>query len=384
MKHTRQRYQQGSLTIEARKTGPSVWAYRWREKTDTGTIKRKVILGTIKELSKTQAQRKSDLHRVTRPQSSEGANILSVADLVDHYTKYELCESSGKALKVRKAYLSIFRIYLLPKWGKHSLGSVKPVEVEVWLKSLAKANGTKAKIREVFGAAFRHGMRHELFPTNPISNVRQVRRRTIEPSILEPEETASILRQLNNVEPVRTAFLMAAVTGIRRGELFGLKWEDVDLQNSILHIRRSFVDGVEGPPKTESSRRPLPIPQQAVEALTIWKARSAFAGTSDWVFASDYSLGRQPLWPGTLWQRNIKPAIDRAKISKPKLGWHSLRRSFASLLLSTGASLRVSMELMRHSTAEMTLATYAQSVGDYKRVAGGKVADLVMGEQKAA
>jgi integrase len=63
-------------------------------------------------------------------------------------------------------------------------------------------------------------------------------------------------------------------------------------------------------------------------------------------------------------------AAQRAKVNKPKLGWHSLRRSYASLLLATGASRRVSMDLMRHSTADMTLARYAQAVGDEKRMLG--------------
>jgi integrase len=106
--------------------------------------------------------------------------------------------------------------------------------------------------------------------------------------------------------------------------------------------------------------------------------KSSYADPKDWVFASEISFGKQPLWPGTLWRRNVVPAILRAEINKPKLGWHSLRRSYASLLLSYGASLRVSMELMRHSTAEMTLATCAQSVGDEKRVAGARVASLVL------
>jgi site-specific recombinase XerD len=102
------------------------------------------------------------------------------------------------------------------------------------------------------------------------------------------------------------------------------------------------------------------------------------------VFASEFHFGKQPLWPGTLWRRNVAPAIDRAKITKLKLGWHSLRRAYASLLLSSGASLRVSMELLRHSTQEMTLGTYAQSVGNEKRDAGEKVALLVLEGGKAA
>ena len=167
--------------------------------------------------------------------------------------------------------------------------------------------------------------------------------------------------------------------GMRRGEIFGLKWGDVDFGRALLHVRRSYVDGVEGPPKTESSRRPLPVPPQALEALKAWRDKSSYTSPDHWVLASDVSFGKQPLWPGTLWRRNVVLLRSKAAgISKPKLGWHTLRRSYASLLLSSGASLRVSMELMRHSTAEMTLArTYAQSVGDEKREAGEKVALLV-------
>ena len=215
-------------------------------------------------------------------------------------------------------------------------------------------------------------------------DVRQVRKRTAEPSILEPSEIVSILSELEGVEPVRTAFLIAAVMGMRRGEIFGLKWADVDFGRAILHVRRSYVDGVVGPPKTDSSRRPLPIPQQAIEALKAWQHKSSFTKLDDWVFASELSFGKQPLWPGTLWRRNVAPAIQRAGVNKPKLGWHTLRRSYASMLFSTGANLRVSMELMRHSTAEMTLATYAQTVGDEKRDAGAKVASLVLVKEENA
>jgi integrase len=151
------------------------------------------------------------------------------------------------------------------------------------LKSIDKANGTKAKIREVFGAAFRHAMRHELHLSNPIANVRQVRKRATDPSILEPAEIAAILHKLEGVEPVRTAFLIAAVMGMRRGEIFGLKWADVDFERAVLHIRRSYVDGVVGQPKTESSRRPLPLPPQAIEALTKWKAESSYTKPENWV-----------------------------------------------------------------------------------------------------
>lgn len=383
MMHKRQRYKPCSLITEGRKNGPDVWIVRW---IDLSGTRRKAILGNVKELSKTQAQKKADGYRQqANTLKQPGMNSsLTVAQLVEHYKERELGEDSGKAAKPRKAYLYIFTNYVIPKWGSLLLGQVKAVAVEDWLKTLPLANGSKAKIREVFGAAFRHAMRYELYPTNPIANVRQVRKRATEPEILEPVEIAAILKQLEGVEPVRTAFLIAAVMGMRRGEIFGLKWADIDLDRATLRVRRSFVDGVVGPPKTESSRRGLPIPPPVVEALTTWKDKTPFSHVDDWVFASEFHFGKQPLWPGTLWRRNVAPAIQAAEIDKPKLGWHTLRRSYASLLLSSGVSLRVSMELMRHSTAEMTLATYAQTVGNEKREAGEKIASLVLVKQDAA
>jgi integrase len=224
----------------------------------------------VKELTKTQAQKKAAAaleQFLAVPEPTK----LTVAELVEHYKERELGKDSGKAAKPRKTYLYIFNNYVLPKWGCLPLGQVKAVAVEDWLKTLPLANGSKAKVREVFGAAFRHAMRHELHSTNPIANVRQVRKRTTEPSILEPAEIVAILKQLEGVEPVRTAFFIAAVMGMRRGEIFGLKWADVDFDRAILSIRRPYVDGIEGPPKTESSRRPLPLPPQAIETLKAWK-----------------------------------------------------------------------------------------------------------------
>jgi len=385
LKHKRTRLQNGSLTIEERTNG-KVWIFRWREPSTRGTKQRKVTIGPVNKLTKTQAQRKVEEYRgrANAPEPFVTNGDMTVAQLVEHYTERELGDCSGKATKPRKAYRYIFNNYILPKWGTLPLKAVKAVAVEDWLKTLPLANGSKAKVREVFGAAFRHAMRYELYPVNPIANVRQVRKRAIDPEILEPAEIMAVLNELEGVEPVRTAFLIAAVMGMRRGEIFGLKWADIDLDRGLLHVRRSYVDGVVGLPKTESSRRALPLPPQLVEALTVWKEKTLFSDSADWVFASEYHLGKQPLWPGTLWRRNVAPAIERAGITKPKLGWHTLRRSYASLLVSSGASLRVSMELMRHSTPEMTLGTYAQTVGDEKREAGAKVALLVLEGGNAA
>src|SRR5262245_840483 len=115
----RERYQQGSLTIERRTNGPDVWVYRWR----AAGVRRKQILGNVKELTKTQAQKKATVcmeQSLAAPEPTK----LTVNELVEHYKKHELGEDSGKATKPRKAYLYIFTNYILPKWGNLPLGHV--------------------------------------------------------------------------------------------------------------------------------------------------------------------------------------------------------------------------------------------------------------------
>jgi integrase len=124
----RERFQAGSLKIAARKSGPDVYVFRWRD----NSIKRKVILGTVKELSKTQAQKKADEYRqlANTPQPTGTNTSITVAELVEHYKERELGDDSGKAAKPRKAYLYIFNNYILSKWGSLPLGQVKAVAVE--------------------------------------------------------------------------------------------------------------------------------------------------------------------------------------------------------------------------------------------------------------
>ena len=378
MKHTRTRYQQGSLTTENRTTG-SVWITRWRERVAGRSVQRKVTLGPTKQLTKTAAQRElNKLVQKANDPTPSGDPHTTVRNLVEHFLENEFSDGCGRTVKAVRLVRDTLNNHVLPIWGSYRLGEVKAPHVESWLKSLDKANPTKAKIRDTFSQAYRHGIRYEICHHNPIASVRQSRKRSTEPSILEPSEIGAILKELKGVEPARTILFLAALTGMRISEILGLQWQDVDFERAILHVRRSCVDGVIGECKTESSRRPLPLPEQAVEALGVWREQSSYTKPDSWVFASEVMFGRQPLYAGSLWLKNIAPAVVRAGISKPKLRWHTLRRSYASLLLTTGADLRTSMELMRHATSAMTLETYGQSTTGAKREASDRAAKLIL------
>jgi integrase len=191
--------------------------------------------------------------------------------------------------------------------------------------------------------------------------------------VLAPVEISALLRELR--DPFYTLILLVSVTGLRRGELFGLKWEDVDFEQAEIRVVRSVVDQVEGPPKTLASRRPIPMSRALASALENWHKQTTYPNPHDWVFASPQALGMKPYWPDAVLKRHVLPAAGRAEITK-KIGWHSFRRTLATLLQSSGASVKTTQELLRHSSPLMTMGTYAKAITADKRSAQDVIAAL--------
>jgi integrase len=109
-----------------------------------------------------------------------------------------------------------------------------------------------------------------------------------------------------------------------------------------------------------------------------WRGQTSFPGSKDWVFASPLAVGEKPYWPDAVLKRHIFPAAKRAGITK-RIGWHSFRRTLATLLQSSGASVKTTQELMRHSSPVMTLGTYAKAVTADKRLAQNAIAACLWG-----
>jgi len=143
------------------------------------------------------------------------------------------------------------KVWVLPRWRSCRLSEVEEVDVEAGLKTMPLARGSRAKIRNLMSALFSHAIRWEWTERNPIKSVRQSAKRMRTPDVLTPDEIMALFKELP--EPLRTAAELDAFTGLRRGELIGLQWEDVDLENLIIHGRRSVVIMVQGAPKTEAS-----------------------------------------------------------------------------------------------------------------------------------
>ena len=230
-------------------------------------------------------------------------------------------------------------------------------------------------------ALFNHAMRYEWIDKNPIKLVRQSARRERIPEILEPAELRALLAELG--EPCRTMVFLAASTGLRISELMALKWRDIDFDSQEMNLCRSVVSQVVGWMKTESSHKPLPLDPGIAAVLLGWRAHTAFNQPDDWLFASPQMLGKQPYWPETLLRRHIRPAAKRAGIKK-KIGWHTLRHTYGTLLKANGEDVKTVQELMRHANSQTTLNVYAQAVTPAKRLAQHKIVHILSGKGAGA
>lgn len=177
---------------------------------------------------------------------------------------------------------------------------------------------------------FNHGRRHDLCDRNPIQWVRQSAKRRSAPDILTSSEVQELLANLRFRE--RTLVLLAVTTGLRRSELFALKWKDIDFQNRQIYVTRSIVQNVIGICKTESSQKPVPAHNDLLEGLREWHRQTPYQSSESWVFASRANQGRWPYLAQQIMRHHILPVARKLGITK-RFGWHTFRHTCKRLAL---------------------------------------------------
>jgi integrase len=230
--------------------------------------------------------------------------------------------------------------------GGITLDRVKSVAVEEWLDSIKRAKGTRAKIRNLMSALFSHTMRFEWVDRSPIKLFRQSAKRERTPDVLELAEILLLLSNLSVRE--RTLALLDAGSGLRVSELLALRLRDVDFDNLELTVTRSIWHQVVGGCKTEASAKPVPLDGYMAEALLRWRRQSKYQLDDDYVFAGEAMRGNQPDWPDNLMKRHIWPVAKANGIHK-RMGWHSFRHTFGTLLTANGEDVKTVQELLRHA-----------------------------------
>jgi len=337
-----------------------------------------MVIGSVSNLPDEPSAREAvaALHLDMNPHDARlKGKVITVSELVDHYRQCELKpDTIWKTTSTKVTHEGYLRKWIVLRWGKYSLVGINAGEVEFWLRSLPLAKASCAKIRNIMSVIFNHGIRHGICDRNPIRLVRQSAKRKTFPVVLEPDQVQRLLAALALRE--RTLVLLAFGTGLRKSELFALKWGDINFHNKEIRVVRSVVFQVVGACKTEASQKSIPLDPYLAEALQRWRESSDFQCPDDWVFASPASRGRRSYWGEPIMDRFIRPVAARVGITK-HIGWHTFRHTYSSLLRANRTDIKVTQELLRHASSRVTLDTYTQAVTLQKRKAQSKVLRLL-------
>ena len=405
------RKQNGSLYLDVNGSKTPVWKFSWWHILPDGMhVRRKRQVGTLDQYKTETAAEKAvrSWRLAINSDQVHAFSGITMQDVIDHFRMKEMVEKGeqGRAWSTRHRYASYLSCWIEPRWGKEELAAIKTPLVEEWLGELMQkprkrkkqqpakqekkvlkplAPASKAKIRNLMSVLFNHSIRWEFTDRNPItgpvrgSGVRQSSKRQSIPDILEVSEMQAMVAELQLRE--RALLFLDMATGLRRGELAGLKWQDIDFENLQIDVNKSVVSQVVGRCKTEASQKPVPLDEYTAQDLLAWYRFTPYHQPNDWVFASNSARagkkrGKQPLWLQTIMRYHIQPVIKRLGISK-RVSWHTFRRTYTTLLQANGENVKVVQELLRHSSSRITLDIYAQAQMPAKRAAQQKVVEMM-------
>lgn len=368
----RRRYQTGCLRIRGKRR--KVWIARWREDVlwSDGTLGRTMrseVLGLVDEIPKREAYKL--LQARLRP-INQGLHRPQSTITFEQFTREHFEPGVLPTLKFssQQLYRVLLRKHLLPAFGNRRLGEISRAEVQMFvLEKLRQglawegANKLRNLLSKVLGTALSWSCLSE----NPVRGVKMPERTLRRPPrFLSAEELRRLLALL--AEPIRTIALLAALAGLRIGEILALRWGHIDLVAGVLRVEETLYRGNFGSPKTQASRREVPLAEAVVQALVLQRSRSLDRSPEALVFATRRGT---PLSAGNLLKRELKPACQLAGL-KP-INWHGLRHTHSTLLHSLGTPLKVAQAQLGHAHMATTLDVYTHALVGAQREAVTKL-----------
>jgi integrase len=349
------------------------------------TVKRKLVCKKLDveygDEYRTKASVKSFVQEILAPINSGVLNPQStmlVADFVENVFLPQYAEKQLRASTL-KGYRDIWNDHVKNRLGKLTLRQFRTVHGEQMLAAIAHDTGlgrnSLKRIKSFLSGAFKQAKRLGILDNiNPIVDVSI-------PRAKEPEETyaynlVEVTRMLAALdEPARTVVLTAAFTGLRKGEIRGLRWEDFN--GKELCVNRSMWNSIANPPKTRRSAAPVPVVGELADAIEDHRQRMGKLAIGP-IFQAGNG---KPLNLDNLARRVIIPAIEKCvkcRLSesdhKPEghmfeldetlqwQGWHAFRRGLATNLHALGVDDKTIQAILRHSNIGLTMNVYVKSV----------------------
>ncbi len=291
-----------------------------------------------------------------------------LADVVQH---------SVRASTARN-YADLTRLYVVPTLGKVKLAQLQPGDVQRLYGTLLARGLAPKTVRNVHAAlrrALQQAVDWNLTPRNVAALTHPPRVARQEVAALAPEEVRTLLAAVRG-DRWEALIAVALATGMRFGELLGLRWSDVDLTRHTIRVQRQLQrDGTFAEPKTAKGRRTIDLPASCMVVVKEHKRQQ-----------NEERLLVGPAWqPGDLafcthegkplLQRNVFRAFKAilARAGLPPIPFHALRHTAATLLLVQGVHPKIVQERLGHSNIGMTLDTYSHLIPSMGRDAAAQL-----------
>lgn len=274
-----------------------------------------------------------------------------------------------------ESYESVSRVHIIPKIGHILLQKLRPEDLQRFYNERIKSGRVKGSgglsnttvyyMDAVLNQALKQAVKNGLVIRNVAELVEPPKKAKHDITPLTVDQVKLFLEKSKN-HRFYPAFLLEAYTGLRRGELLGLRWQDVDLSQKTISIRKSLTRtktaGIRiDEPKTKASRRQIPLTSEVVEVLKSLRLsqieEKLMAGpayiNNDFVFCSPLGRPIDPRYFGRQFTKILKEA------GLPIITFHDMRHTHATLLLQLGENPKIVQTRLGHTTVRMTLDTYS-------------------------
>lgn len=383
------------MNIQARGDDGRTWRLRWQAGRDpqTGKWQRlsETFHGTRKQAEARWAERQREIER------GVGVTLTGIT-FADLWTRW----LEAKALVVRprtlESYTALGEAHILPLLGPYRVEKLTPLDVHravvAWQqpaqrhdhKGGALSARTVRYCRALVVSCLDQAVKWRIVDTNVARLVDAPKPAKEARTWWTPEEGARFL-QVASRHPWAIAFLLALLTGLRRGEILGLRWQDIDWEKQQLTVAQTqvLVHGkiTFGPPKTHDSGRTVAINGALIRALRLHRAAQQRQKLQLGEDYHDHGLVLQTTVGTPVSPRNLSRTFAKLQIEAgvPPIRFHDMRHSHASWLLEKGVNIRTIADRLGHSQVSFTMQVYAHSRVEQQRDAVEQLSKDLWGDK---
>jgi len=345
------------------------WLIRWyeTEMMQDGSTRRVQRNETLGEISRKEA---SDILSQRVATSTNKPVLRARSTFAEIASQWEATIVPNYKFSTAKIHLNVLNKHLLPRFGERDVSKITRQEIQAYIAYLTKQGYAPKSVdqyHDVLSAVLRTAVEWGYIADNPTRGVKLPVLKTVRPKFaLTHDQASRLLIELPDL--ARTMVGLDILTGLRRGELFALRWKHIDWHARVLKIEDAVYEGTFGSPKTEAGNRTIPLCDAALDLLSEWRVKTPWMGEQDLIFCTRFG---KPICPNNTLRRSIFPVCD--KIGLPRVTWLTFRRTYSSWAHDSGVAAKVIARLMGHENIDVTLNIYTQVMDSSLRSAAEKV-----------